>query len=332
MIFLGTTWRSARSCTALQVQTSVLRAGVDAVTVDESVAADEGYYAAGGMTSAADSVAAAQGNGADVDDSNAMLLLLLLLLLLAIAPVIPLLLFLLLAATPAGPELLLSNFPAGETAATSPLTTISPAATLPKTTNGKRMGVARRRRRRHLRFLRLLHSAVGIRCANGILYECTCDVGRREGRAFVDIVIIRQLADNYLNNFPLRFLDADNPHGVDELIYSCQEAFWVFVREHMYEWSLAVPQAVPPKHHITSRKIPSLNNFPHLGNTAASNQFFFDFCVARRLQQVSPRFSVFSHELLNMDRNKKVMVLTANHVDRVSGICGCDCVLQTFAA
>ena len=209
MILLGTTWRSARSCTALQVQTSVLRAGVDAVTVDESVAADERYYAAGGMTSAADSVPAAQGNGADVDDSNAMLLLLLLLLLLlAISPVIPLLLFLLLTATPAGPQLLLSNFPAGETAATPPLTATSPAATLPKTTNGKRMGVARRRRRRHLRFLQLLHSAVGIRCANGILYECTCDVGRREGRAFLDIVIIRQLADNYLNSFPLRFLDA----------------------------------------------------------------------------------------------------------------------------
>ena len=161
--------------------------------------------------------------------------MLLLLLLLAISPVIPLLLFLLLTATPAGPELLLSNFPAGETAVTSPLTATSPAATLPKTTNGKRMGVARRRRPRHLRFLQLLHSAVGIRCANGILYECTCDVGRREGRTFLDIVIIRQLAGNYLNNFPLRCLDADNPHGVVELIYSCQEAFWVFAREHMYE-------------------------------------------------------------------------------------------------
>ena len=247
---------------------------MDAVTVDESVAADERYYAAGGMTSAADSVAAAQGNGADVDDSNAMLLLLLLLLLLAISPVIPLLLFLLLTATSAGPQLLLSNFPAGETAATPPLTTTSPAATLPKTTNGKRMGVARRRRRRHLRFLQLLHSAVGIRCANGILYECTCDVGRRERRAFLDIVIIRQLADNYLNNFPLRFLDADNPHGVDELIYSCQEEVWVFAREHMYEWSLAASQAVPSQHHLIIRLISSLNDFPYLGNTAASDQFF----------------------------------------------------------
>ena len=38
--------------------------------MDESVAVDAGYYAAGGMTSAADSVATVQGNGADVDDSN----------------------------------------------------------------------------------------------------------------------------------------------------------------------------------------------------------------------------------------------------------------------
>ena len=78
----------------------------------------------------------------------------------------------------------------------------------------------------------------------------------------------------------------------------------------MYEWSLAAPQAVPSKHHITSKKIPSLNNFPYLGNTAASNHVFFVFCVARHLQQVFPRFSVISHELLDMDRNKKVMVFT----------------------
>ena len=148
--------------------------------------------------------------------------MLLLLLLLAISPVIPLLLFMLLTATPAGPQLLLSNSPAGETAAIPPLTVTSPATTLPKTTNGKRMGVARRRRR-HLRFIQLLHVVVGIRCANAMLYECSCDVRHGEGRAFLDLVVIRQLADNYLNNFPLRFLDADDPHGVDELIYSCQE-------------------------------------------------------------------------------------------------------------
>ena len=180
---------------------------------------------------------------------TAMLLLLLMLLLLAISPVIPLLLFLPLTATPAGPQLLLFNFHAGETAATPPLTATSSAATLPKPINGKRMGVARRRCRRHLRFLQHFHFAVGIRCANGILDKCTCDVGRREGREFLDIVVIRQLADNYLNNLPLGFLDADTPHGVDELIYACPEEFWVLAREHIYEWSLATPQEVPSQHH-----------------------------------------------------------------------------------
>ena len=57
MILLGTTWRSARSPTALQAQTLVLRAGLDGVTVDESVAADDGNYAAGGVANYADYVA-----------------------------------------------------------------------------------------------------------------------------------------------------------------------------------------------------------------------------------------------------------------------------------
>ena len=74
----------------------------------------------------------------------------------------------------------------------------------------------------HLRFLQLLHFAVDTRCANGMLYKCSRDARRGEGRAFLDIVVIRQLADNYLNNFSFRFLDADNTHGIDELIYSCQ--------------------------------------------------------------------------------------------------------------
>ena len=57
VIVLGTTWRSARSPTALQAQTLVLRAGVDGVPVDESVAADDGNYAAGGVANSADYVA-----------------------------------------------------------------------------------------------------------------------------------------------------------------------------------------------------------------------------------------------------------------------------------
>ena len=155
------------------------------------------------------------------------ILLLLLLLLLAIPPVILLLLFLLLTATPAGPQLLLSNSPAGVTAATPPLTATSPAAILPKTTNGKRMGVARRRhrRRRHLRFLQFLHFADGIRCANCMLYDCSCDVRRGQRRSFLDIVVIRQLADNYLNIFPLRFLDADNRMVLTSLSTLARKSF-----------------------------------------------------------------------------------------------------------
>ena len=54
VIFLGTTWRSARSLTALQAQTLVLRAGVDVVAVDESVAVDGGNHAADGVDNYAD--------------------------------------------------------------------------------------------------------------------------------------------------------------------------------------------------------------------------------------------------------------------------------------
>ena len=54
----------------------------------------------------------------------------------------------LLSNSPEGPQLLLFTLPAEEITAIPPLTTISPAATLPKTTNGNRMEVARRRRRR----------------------------------------------------------------------------------------------------------------------------------------------------------------------------------------
>ena len=71
---------------------------------------------------------------------------------------------------------------------------------------------------------------------------------------------------------------------------------------------------------ITSRQRPPLNDFPHLGNTAASDQSLFDLRVAGRLQQISPRFLVISHELLTVDRNQKVTVFTANHVDRACGI------------
>ena len=60
-------------------------------------------------------------------------------------PTAILLLLLLLSNPPAGPQLLLSNSPARETAVIHPLTATSPAATLPKTANGKRMGFARRR-------------------------------------------------------------------------------------------------------------------------------------------------------------------------------------------
>ena len=90
----------------------------------------------------------------------------------------------LLSNSPAGPQLLLFNPPAGITTAIPPFAATSLAATLPKTTNGKRMGVA------HLRFVQTLHFAVGIRCVHGMLYEWSCDARRGEGRAFLDIVAI----------------------------------------------------------------------------------------------------------------------------------------------
>ena len=57
VILLGTTWRSVRSLTVLHAQNLVLRAGVDGVTVDESVAAHDGNYAAGDVANSADYVA-----------------------------------------------------------------------------------------------------------------------------------------------------------------------------------------------------------------------------------------------------------------------------------
>ena len=54
VILLGTTWRSARSPTALQAQTLVLRAGADVVAVDESIAVDGGNHAADGVGNSAD--------------------------------------------------------------------------------------------------------------------------------------------------------------------------------------------------------------------------------------------------------------------------------------
>ena len=62
-ILLGSSRRFARSPTVLQAQTLVFLAGVDVVTVNASVAADEGNYAAV-------SAAAAQVTGADAGDSN----------------------------------------------------------------------------------------------------------------------------------------------------------------------------------------------------------------------------------------------------------------------
>ena len=57
MINLGTMRRSTRSPTVLQAQTLVLRAGVDVVAVDESVAVDGGNHAADGVDNFADYVA-----------------------------------------------------------------------------------------------------------------------------------------------------------------------------------------------------------------------------------------------------------------------------------
>ena len=56
VILLGSTWRSARSPTALRAQNLVLRAGVDGVMVHESVAADDGNYAVDGVVNYADYV------------------------------------------------------------------------------------------------------------------------------------------------------------------------------------------------------------------------------------------------------------------------------------
>ena len=53
VIFLSSTCRSARSPTALQAQTLVLRAGVDVIAVDESVAVDRGNHAADGVDNSA---------------------------------------------------------------------------------------------------------------------------------------------------------------------------------------------------------------------------------------------------------------------------------------
>ena len=55
-ILPGSTWHFARSPTVLQAQTLVLRAGVDVATVDESVAANDRNYAAGGVANSADYV------------------------------------------------------------------------------------------------------------------------------------------------------------------------------------------------------------------------------------------------------------------------------------
>ena len=191
VIFLGATWRSARSSTALQAQTLVLSAGVDVVTVDESVADDERGYAADGVANTADCVTAAQGTGAYIGDSNRHAAAAAAAGHLSRDPTadVPELL----TAISMCPKLVLPNSPAGKPPAYPPLTTTSSTATLPKITNGKRMGVARRRRRRrHLQFLQLLHFAV---CMDGMLYECSCNVRRGEGRAFLDIVVIRHLAD-----------------------------------------------------------------------------------------------------------------------------------------
>ena len=93
---------------------------MDVVTRDGSVAADEGDYAAGRVANAADSVAAAQGTGANIGDSNCH----------ASAAAVQL---------PPGPTAAAVQPSRGETAVIPPLTATSPAATLPKITNGKRM-------------------------------------------------------------------------------------------------------------------------------------------------------------------------------------------------
>ena len=78
-ILPGSTRHFARSPTVLKAQTSILRAGVDVATVDESVAADDGNYAAGSVENSAgyvavvkmdESVACVQRTGADVDSNS----------------------------------------------------------------------------------------------------------------------------------------------------------------------------------------------------------------------------------------------------------------------
>ena len=78
MILPGSTQRFTRSLTVLQAHTLVLRAGVDAATVDESVAVDDRDYAAGVVANSADyvavvkvdeSVVCVQRTGADVDSN-----------------------------------------------------------------------------------------------------------------------------------------------------------------------------------------------------------------------------------------------------------------------
>ena len=77
-ILPGSTRHFSRSPTVFQAQTLALRAGVDAATVDESVAADDRNYAAGGVANSADyaavvkmdeSVACVQRTGANVDSN-----------------------------------------------------------------------------------------------------------------------------------------------------------------------------------------------------------------------------------------------------------------------
>ena len=62
VICLGTPWRFAQSPTILQVETLVLRVGVDVVTVDESVIADEEDCAACSVANTAGYVAFVTGD------------------------------------------------------------------------------------------------------------------------------------------------------------------------------------------------------------------------------------------------------------------------------
>ena len=186
VIFFGTTWRSARSLTALQAQSLVLRVSVDVATVDESVAADKRDPADGRVASGDGSVPAAQETGADLVGSNRHAAA-------TAAVTVGHLLHGFTAAVPAA-----DRHPHGATAA---------AVLLPCQMSHRHPSIDRPFpppfdfRNNHKR------QAHGGRAA-----------ATRVGNAFLDIVVIRQLAYNYLNNFPLIFLDADNPHGVDERI------------------------------------------------------------------------------------------------------------------